>query len=214
MGNRDPCSPFVKSKSGEGPRQEKEGAESLFQPPGAISLCLPQEGKGGKWERGCLAALVLAVSHNQPLSLTGFLCDSWKYSLRHLGHKASACPRIGTCPRVTDSSAALTSRVWIGDHIHSIFAMPMGLREVTFTPGPTGMAWHLPTSQAGVSSWQILAHQLSSSELVRPTSPVCGQHYEHRLSSTWPSKALWGPRAQSEEWGSESLRAWHQSRCW
>lgn len=143
----DTCSPFEKSKGEEGPRKEKEGHREHF-PASQCHLTVPPSGEEGR-EVGkrVFRCTWFLLSHTASLSLTGFLWNSRECSLRHLSHKASACPRIGTRPRVASSSGILTSRVWTGDHIHSIFAMPRG-GEVGFTPGPTGMAWHLPTSQA------------------------------------------------------------------
>lgn len=198
MGSRDACSSFMKSRGGEGPRQEKEGSREPF-PASWCHLTVPpspQEGRGGKWERGCLDAFGYAVSHNQ------LLPPSQDSSVTPES-QGQSMPRIGTCPRVAGSSVALTSRGRAGDHVCSIFAMPMG-REVGFTPGPMGMAWHLPTSQAGCE-FMADSHtpELPSSGLLRPASSICGQPYEHRLSSTWPFRALWGFRAQSGESGAK-----------
>lgn len=181
MGSRDACSSFMKSRGGEGPRQEKEGSREPFPASWCHLTVPPSGGEGREVGKGvfrciCLCCLTQTASPSQDSSATP-------------ESQGQSMPRIGTCPRVAGSSMALTSRVRAGGHVHSIFAMPMG-GEVGFTPGPTGMAWHLPTSQAG-SEFMADSHtpELPSSGLLRPASSICGQPYEHWLSSTWPFRA-------------------------
>lgn len=142
---------------------------------------------------------LVMLSHTTSLSLTGFLGNS-----RHLSHKASPCQGLGPVPG--SQAVQWHSHLECGQVTMFISSLPMLMGgEVGFTPGPTGMAQHLPTSQAGCE-FMADSHtpELPSSGLLRPASPVCGQPHEHRLSSTWLFRALWGSRAQSGGWAAKS----------
>lgn len=174
----------------------KKGAESLFQPPGVISLCLPWEGRGGEGSgKGGVQMHLVMLSHTRSLSLTGFLCNS-----RHLSHKASACQGLGPVPgpRAAQRLSHLECEQ-VTMFIPSLQCLWVGKWGSHQAP----QGWHgtCQRHRLGVSSWQSLTRQLPGSRLLRPASPICGQPCNTGFSSTWPFRALLGPRARAGSWG-------------
>lgn len=137
--------------------KRKKGAESLFQPPGVITLCLPQEVGGGSGKRGVWLHLVM-LSHTISLSLTGFLCNC-----RHLSHKASPCQGLGPVPGL--QAVQWHSHLECGQVTMSIPSLPcLWVEKWGSHQAPRGRHGTCQRHRLGVSSWQILARQSSQAQ--------------------------------------------------